>query len=151
MVGYAATWRNTHRAKLVKLLDKPDCRVEIVLPDHLEDAVITELAARFQLEPLDVRHRIEEAAADFKALGKAAKGTLTIYSYKRAPHFTFYRFNNRVVFASYRHRPGRGPILTLVGDRGGELYDWIRDEWYGITDDSMKLGITSILYKNKEE
>ena len=35
--------------------------------------------------------------------------------------------------ASYSHRRERGGIITLLADRGGDLYEWTGDEWDQIT------------------
>lgn len=151
MVAYAATWRNTHQARLRSFLEHQDARLDVVLPDPNVQLTLDELAQRFGIAPDEVRTRIEEAFEFFKELDQAATGTVRVYYCTRTPHFTFYRFNNRVVFATYRHRPGRGPILTFVANRGGEFYDWIRDEWYGITREGSTTGMTRLAYPLGEE
>lgn len=133
-VTYAATWRNAQRSKLEKFVSHADAALEVILPDPDNKTIIGELAARFGMNPEDLAKRIKDATDDFISLARSAKGSVKVYYCQRAPHFSFYRFNNRVVYASYRHQPGRGAILTLVGNRGGELYEWVRAEWYGVKD-----------------
>jgi hypothetical protein len=146
MIAYGTTWRNTHLTRLRRFLERKDAKLKIVLPDPVSHSTVDELARRFSFNHDEMRRRIEEAFEFFKALGENAGGEVEIYYCIKAPLFTFYRFNNRVVFATYRHRLGRGPILTLVGNRGGEFYEWVRDEWYGITRDGVNAGITRRVY-----
>lgn len=150
MVAYAATWRNTHQARLERFVSRNDSGLEVVLPDPEVTPTLEELARRFNMSPEEVRQRIIDATEFFKRLGTNARGVVRIYYHVRAPQFTFYRFNNRAVFATYRHRPGRGPILTLVSKRGGEFYEWIRDEWYGITRDGCGSGLTRLYYDSRD-
>ena len=145
-VAYASTWRNTHDTHLQEFVSKRDTSLEVVLPDPEIPEIISELALRFGISGDDVTKRIREAFEYFRGLGNHAQRVVRVYYLQRAPQFTFYRFNNRAVFASYRHRPGRGTILTLVANRGGEFYEWIRDEWYGITRDGLNAGITRVAY-----
>ena len=150
MVSYAATWRNTHESQLERFLARADAQLNVVLPDPDVKTTLNELGTRFGLESGEVERRIRESATFFQHLGVGARGTVRIYYFARAPHFTFYRFNNRVVFASYRHRQARGPVLTLIGGRGGEFYDWIRDEWYGITREGLASGITREFHVSRQ-
>jgi hypothetical protein len=145
-VAYASTWRNTHHTHLQEFVSKRDTSLEVVLPDPEMSEVVSELALRFGISGDEVKKRIREAFEYFRGLGDHTQGIVRIYYLARAPQFTFYRFNNRAVFASYRHRPGRGTILTLVANRGGEFYEWVRDEWYGITRDGLSAGITRVAY-----
>ena len=134
MVAYARTWRNSHQSRLEAFVGRPRTTLNVVLPDPDVEDTMTELGRRFHTTPDDVGKSIREARAFFEALGDRAheNSTVAIYLLPRAPLFTFYLFNSRVVFATYRHRPGRGPIVTLLADRGGELYAWLEEEWQGI-------------------
>ena len=81
--------------------------------------------------------RVEEAIEFFKELGNSANqnSAVTIYLFQRTFQFSFYRFSQGAVVASYSHRRDRGGIITLLADRGGELYGWTGDEWNQITSD----------------
>jgi hypothetical protein len=48
------------------------------------------------------------------------------------PLFSFYRFNNKAVFALYNHRAGRLPVPTFVCEEGGFLFRYLTDEIEGI-------------------
>lgn len=149
MVSWASTWRNTHHIRLQNFLARDDAELDVVLPDPEVRSTLEELGTRFGMDPEEVKRKITGATEFFQQLGAGAHGIVRIYYLARAPHFTFYRFNNRAVFASYRHRPGRGTVLTLVANRGGEFYEWIRDEWYGITRDGLASGMIRQFYVSR--
>ena len=85
--------------------------------------------------PADVSAVVCEAIDLFKYLERMAhkNSKVRVYLFQRTIQFSFYRFNRRAVFATYNHRRDRGNIVTLLADRGGEMYEWIGDEWDKIT------------------
>lgn len=147
--AYAATWRNAHQNHLERFLRRRDTQVQVVLPDPNQNVVINEMAHRFGTTPEQLKARIAEAEDFFRTLGSAAQGTVRIFHFGRSFTLTLYRFNSRAVLTTYRLPPNRGSVLTLVGDRGGELYEWVRDQWYGILKDGQEQGITQLIYDNK--
>ncbi len=147
--AWGRTWRHFHDGELRQFVSGPDAALEVVLPHPESDAVINEMALRFDMTTAQVSDRIRETEAFFRRLGDEAQGTVRVYRFARAPLFSLYRFNNRAVFAMYRHRPGRGPVVTMLADRGGDLYDWLRDEWYGIVKQGSEIGTTSLVYDSK--
>jgi hypothetical protein len=149
MVAYASTWRNTNQTRLEIFVARDGAELEVVLPNPGNSSILQELGTRFGSTPDEVRQKIVAAKDFFEMIGQKAQGIVRIFYIDRAPHFTFYRFNNRAVYASYRHRPGRGTIMTLIATRGGELYEWIRDEWYGIRRDGLDSGMTQVVYESK--
>lgn len=146
MVAYAATWRNSQQTRLEAFLAKPGSVLEVVLPNPGVEQVVAELATRFGASPSDLAARIQEAVAFFQDLQSRANGVVRVFLYGRAPHYTFYLFDRRAVFTTYRHRPGRGPILTLLADRGGEMYTWLRDECESLVgDEALKANLLTSL------
>lgn len=143
---YGSTWRNTHQHRLEKLLARPRSRLGVVLPDRENTVVLAEMAERFGRTPEDLRARIQEAEEFFRGLAERLPGEVTIYALGRSPTFTFYRFNTKAVFTTYRHSPGKGGIITMVVDREGEFYEWIRAEWHGITREGVRNGMTRVLF-----
>lgn len=133
MVAYAATWRNAQQARLEALVDKAGSRLEVILPNPEAVEVCEELGRRFDTNVDETKKRIEEAIQFYRVLQSRTKGTMRIYLYNRPPLFTFYIFDRRAVFTTYRHSRGRGPILTLMADRGGEMFTWLTEEWNAIT------------------
>lgn len=131
IVAYARTWRNSHQVRLEEFVRRPETVLEVMLPDPEVEESMVEFGRRFNVASEEVRARVDEAIQFFTALGERAhaNSTVRVYLFPRTLQFSFYRFNRRAVFASYKHRPGRGSIVTLLADRGGELYSWIDEEW----------------------
>jgi len=42
--------------------------------------------------------------------------------------FSFYRFDNLVVLALYRHHKVRGGIPVFIAEKGGTIYDFVQEE-----------------------
>lgn len=148
LFAYGRTWRNLHDQELRDFVSRPNAVLEVVLPDRESEPVMNEMSLRFGITTVELRSRIDEAENFFRRLGNEGAGTVRVYRFAKALVFTFYRFNNRAVFATYRHRSERGPIVTMLADRGGELYEWLREEWYGIVQQEMDRGITSLVYES---
>jgi len=83
----------------------------------------------------DMKREIEVARAFFQHQKEKAKGELEIYFSAIVPVFTFYRFNNKAVFALYNHRVGKLPVPTVICDNEGFLFHYITAEFEGILAD----------------
>ncbi len=151
MFAYASTWRNAHQQHLEEFLSDGQTKVEVVLPDPEVTVIMEEMAFRFSMSVNELKNKIHDAFLFFKNLGDNTPGEVRIYYIPRALTFSFYRFNNHVVLASYRHRPTRGSIMTLTAERGGDLYGWIREEWYGIVGNNEVAGIAREAYSSQNQ
>jgi len=149
MVAYASTWRNRHQQALQNFLSNNQSELHVVLPDPNNSVIMEEMALRFGYDSVDLQSRVNDALSFFSDLGEHYPGQVTVYFIPKALTFTFYRFNNHAVIASYRHRPNRGTIMTLTAERGGNLYGWIREEWYGIVGGKEMVGIAKIVYSSE--
>jgi hypothetical protein len=137
-VSYAHTWRNTQVERIDKLLSDNSAVLRVVLPDPDDKGVLTSLADRFEMQPEDVRRSIEEGKGFFEHRKRKAKGTVEIYFSSIVPLFSFYRFNNKAVFALYNHRKGRLPVPSFVCDSDGFLFKYISEELEGILADKQR-------------
>lgn len=146
MFAYASTWRNANQQRLENFLSDGQASVEVVLPDPEVEVVIEELAYRFAMTVEDLKTRIKDALDFFKTIGDNFPGKVRVYYMPKTLTFSFYRFNSHAVIASYRHQPNRGTIMTITARRGGDLYGWIRSEWYGIIGNNEVSGIAREVY-----
>jgi len=146
MFAYGGTWRNAHREELSALAAVKDARIRVVLPDPEAPITINEMAERFGTTPDELRVKIKEADMFFRELARTSGCNVVIYYLKRSMTFTFYRFNTHAVYTTYRHKPGKDKVVSFVCRRGGEFYDWLRSEWYGMTEDGCKIGIARQVY-----
>jgi hypothetical protein len=151
MFAYASTWRNAHQQHLEEFLSDGQAKVEVVLPDPEVTVVMEEMAFRFGMNVDELKSRVLDALSFFKNLGDSKPGSVRVYYIPKSLTFSFYRFNNHAVLASYRHRPNRGSIMTLTAERGGDLYGWIREEWYGIVGNNEVAGIAKEVYSSENQ
>lgn len=131
-ISYGHTWRNSQLERIEKMLSDPDSRIRIVLPDPDDEEVARALCTRYVFPPDKLKREIADAQEFFEHRKKNAKGTVEIYFARIVPLFSFYRFNNRVVWAMYNHRTGRGPVPTFIASGDGFLFEYFSDEIEGI-------------------
>lgn len=137
-ISYGHTWRNTQLERIDELLSDATARLRVMLPDPDHKETMDILASRFNMSVEDVQREIRDAKAFFEHRKKKSAGTVEIYYTRITPLFSFYRFNNKVVFALYNHREGRLPVPTFVCDREGFLFDYFTDEFEGMLGDSQR-------------
>ena len=137
-ISYGHTWRNTQIERLDKLLSDKDAKLRVVLPDPDHEQVVQNLAQRFEMTTEAVRHAIDDATEFFEHRKKRAQGTVEIYYTAIAPLFSFYRFNNKAVFALYNHRLGRIAVPSFVCNADGFLYKYFTEEFEGILADEKR-------------
>ena len=116
-----------------------------MLPDPDNDAILNELGRRFHMEGAEVRSKIQEAIQFFKSFQVSFPQKVDIYLMATCPTHTFYRFDNEAILALYPHHRGRTGVPTFVVERGGELYEFIRAEWRGLSEEGVKAGIVKKL------
>jgi len=131
-ISYGHTWRNTQLERIDKMLSDPDSRVRVVLPDPDDPEIVSALSTRYATQPEDMKQEIFRARAFFQYRKSKAKGTVEIYFARIVPLFSFYRFNNKVVFALYNHRQGRMAVPTFIVNEDGFLFKYFTDEFEGI-------------------
>jgi len=138
--AYGRTWRGTHEEHLKTALKNNQARIRIVLPDPNDGATVSELARRFSIDrPEDLKGRIEESVIFFKELNNIAEnedGSVELWFLPECPVFSFYRFNQFGILATYKHQRGRGNVPTFVFEQGGTLYDFMRQEFEAMIKDN---------------
>jgi hypothetical protein len=135
-VAYGHTWRNTQSERIDRLLSDPRAMIRIVLPDPEDTEVVSGLSGRFEMEPGVVKQEIEETRRFFERRLKKAKGTIELYFTRIVPLVSFYRFNNKVVFALYNHRRGQQLVPSFICSKEGFLFEFFSDEFEGILGDT---------------
>jgi hypothetical protein len=133
--AYGSTWRGAHGHRIDAMLAKDRAHLGIILPDPDNDAVVHDLAARFKIDT-----KILESLAFFRAKRTAFPGKVSMFVTTKPLTHTFYRFNNEAVLAMYRYKENRGGVPTFLADRGGELYEFVRSEWYSLTEEGVTSG-----------
>lgn len=142
--AYASTWRKNNAEELRSLAQRTDVRVRIIIPDPDDDLLMTDLGRRFGMNTDKVKEKVQEAANEFLEIftnqaGSVKGAKFELWYVSAPPVFSFYRFDHLIVFASYRHRIGRGSVPTFVIEQGGSLYEFVMDELQGFFDPEQDL------------
>jgi hypothetical protein len=131
-LAYGRTWRNTHIENLKKLASDKEVRMRIIFPDPENEENVSELSRRFNYTPKKVKDLIEEGVKDFQEIRKISLDNgarVSIWYLSATPQFSFYRFDNTIIFALYSHSRERVPVPTFKVEEGGHLYNFIRKEF----------------------
>ncbi len=134
--AYGSTWRGTNTPELRALAIRAGARIRVVLPDPDNEALMSELARRFNTSVDDMKKKILDAADDFKNIfgePPRTRADFSLWYLPVSPVFSFYRFDHIAILALYKHRKERGEIPTFVAEQGGKLYDFVRQEFDAFT------------------
>jgi hypothetical protein len=123
--------------ELHRLANHHNTEVQLMLPDPNDESVVNELARRFGISKRVVKREIKTTESRFKELFSSnGNGTqISIWYLSFAPVFSYYIFDDVVVLSLYKHRKGPVKIPAFVFEKGGELYNFIRDENAAIISD----------------
>lgn len=141
LVAYGGTWRRSNRGTLTEFAKKSGTKMRVILPDPENTQLIQELARRFNSTLEDVQREIQQAKTEFISLftQAGAKAKLEIWYHSASPVFSCYVFDNEVIFATYRHRPGQSIPIPMFSLGNGTLSTFVRDELAALTDPESKL------------
>ena len=134
-LAYGSTWRNTHMPQLEKLA-RNGGRIRVYLPDPIDAVAIQRLADRFAKTPDELGRLIDEARRAYQALPVAGGGSIEVFFRPGDPVFSCYRFDGTAVLTLYTHQRKRTGVPTIVCRDGGSLYQFIRDEFKALSDQS---------------
>ncbi len=133
--SYGRTWRRSVAAHIKDVAADSDFRtLRLFLPDPEDRDVMDVLARRFSAggQPVageELAKRVIEAAGEFERLFADVRPKLKIFFHRVPLMYSAYRFDNRAVFALFRHRPERElPIPVLYVSREGSLFSFLLEE-----------------------
>jgi hypothetical protein len=129
LVMYGATWRNTWRAALARMLRKRKSRLRVVLAAVDRDLELRRLyARRLHCSQEELLLRFRTAIREFSSL--PANGSVEIYTTRSYLNHCLYLFDRGMVlgFYSYRERERTPAVITQDGD----LQRWAREEFEGL-------------------
>lgn len=134
-LAYGSTWRNTHLEKLRKLAQSGG-RIRVYLPDPDGTVAIAQLADRFDKAAADLLNLIDEARRAYQAIPSSAGGSVEVFFRSGDAVFSCYRFDGTAVLTLYTHRRQRTGVPTIVCRDGGSLYQFVRDEFTALQEQS---------------
>ena len=129
-VCWAYTWRNMYQEKLKGIINRKAGKIRLILPDLEDDLIVKRLSHDFKdYDDEKVKQRISEAIDFFKELdSNEESGHVEIWCISCSPQFSWYRIDNKVVFAFSAHR-GKDAVPVIIGQEGGFLYDFATKEF----------------------
>jgi hypothetical protein len=129
--AYAKVWRNAHATGLRRLVAREGTRLRVILPDRDNQALMTQLAAKFRYTTSQLQSHIDCAECDFADLSRQAASQATVELRRTAefPVFTYYRFDRRCFGVLYSQAPGWVEVPTFECEQGGTLYGFFRGQF----------------------
>ncbi len=127
-LAYGSTWRNTYIRELEQLA-RAGGRIRVYLPDPSDTVAIQRLADRFAKTPAELSGLIDEARRAYQSLPVAHGGSTEVFFRQGDPVFSCYRFDGTAVLTLYTHQRRRTGVPTIVCRDGGSLYQFVRDEF----------------------
>jgi hypothetical protein len=132
LFSYGTTWRNMNEGNFKEFINRGG-EIRVVLPDPDDDDTVSELARRFYYEQDQLHTRINEAIKFFKDLKSGKKDAkIDVWLLNQPLLFSFYKFDNTIIMALFRHGSGRGGVPTIITQSGGRLYDFVSAEFDGM-------------------
>lgn len=131
--SYGSGWRSNLKITLGEFVSKKGNRIRVIMPDPNDSLTMKELARRFTYEETSLISKIQEAEVDFKDLASKAEkngASVEIWFIPAAITYSFYRFNDLLIFAMFTHRQEkRIKVPSFVCEKGGWLYDYFEKEF----------------------
>ena len=135
--AYGRTWRNSNRENLEGLAARSGTRIRVFLPDPTDEYTMNILSARFSYEPTKLIDLVNEAKDDFASLSVSPSSKVEVYFRRGDSLFSCYRFGSQAVLTLYSHQKKRTGVPTVVCQSGGSLYDFFRQEFDAICEQSL--------------
>lgn len=137
-LAYGRTWRNLNMQNLQAAAIRSGTRIRVFLPDPAHSETVNRLAERFEMTHDVLVAAINEAELAYSQMPCATDSTVEVFHRQGDSLFSCYRFDNTAVLTLYSHQRKRTQVPTLVCRAGGFLYDFLRDEFDSIQDQSVR-------------
>ncbi len=144
--AYARTWRHINTLYLQDVALRSDAVLRIIIPDPENAEVMRELSQRFETTPEELVTRVNEAINELNSIFHNCKAKYSLWYLTTTPIFSFYRFDDTIILALYKHGKNREQIPVFQFTRGGDLYKFVESELNTILDEKNGLAkqITNI-------
>jgi len=127
--AYGRSWQGAHDSKLREVAARGKGHIRVVLPAPEDARIVAELARRFSTEPADIARRIHDTVTAFEELGKASPARIEVWFLPRPPVFSYYRFDDEAIFATYHPRDSKWQVPAFTFARGGSLFEYFEGEF----------------------
>ncbi|HET9292703.1 MAG TPA: hypothetical protein VFO06_00295 [Gemmatimonadales bacterium] len=114
---HSRRWRENHAAALQAFLGRENTRLEVFLPDLENHELMYSLGRHFEDGPL-ISAMVVDAYRYFARLAREFGKPADVWLFSRYPTFSFYRFDERAVFALYSNTAAKKdmPAFEITTD-----------------------------------
>jgi hypothetical protein len=128
--AYGGGWRGQHVERLREVNRRAGARLRVILPDPTSADTVRELARRFGYSESEVVAKINESIKTFENLAREAEATagIEVWVLPKTPMYSFYRFDDRALFALYQHKGTRATVPAFTIRRGGSLFTFFESD-----------------------
>lgn len=128
---YAHSWRQHNADKLKEIATRREGKIRVVLPDPEEDELVAELARRFDSSPNRIKEHIYEAKDFFQEMydDHLEEDTVEVFFFDSTPRYSYYRVDDKIIVAFYKHTSAHYSVPTLIIEKGGTWYNYFRKEF----------------------
>jgi hypothetical protein len=113
----------------------------VILPNEKNGTLINMLSDTYDKTPKELITRIREANNEFAKYKnmKKGKGTnVNIHHTDRYPIFSYYRFDNTIIFSLYSMKKNKGLVPHMVVKSGGTLFNFALSEYNSLLNENIK-------------
>ncbi len=125
-ICYGRTWRHKLSKEFIKLQQRTNVSMRVILPDPNNNRVINELSKRFRYSTTQLIQYINEAIGFFKGLKNI---NIEIMKLPEPPLFSLYRFDDILIIAIFNHHNHNISVPTFICKEGGTLFDYFSREF----------------------
>lgn len=132
---YAYSWRSNNE-KYIKAFASRNSRkkrMNIIVPDPENAAIMSDLDRRFNFEHGDTKKKIEDCIKDFHDLGA------TVYLYNGTLQASYYKMDKECVMSFFTHTKEKGIVPALKAMKNGNMYNYISADLDALIKQSTKV------------
>jgi hypothetical protein len=118
LFSYGGTWRHSHEVELNELAKQRSTSVRVILPNPMNEGLMTQLGIRYGYTGEEMKAKIAEAENDFHKKFDKSPAKLAIHHIQVAPAFNVFRFDDIAIITLFKHRRDRVSVPTFQVKRG---------------------------------
>lgn len=139
LVSYAATWRNANQRIIEEFSQKSGTKMRIILPNVDNNVLMSELSNKFNKSVEELKKLIIESKDYYVKLDHDSENiNVEIWYFNQSLYYTYYRFTDKIVYASYNNLGRKGPTIMLILHKAGYLYKKLHFEFNEMIKDTDK-------------
>ena len=127
MFIHSRRWREHHNRALRRFVDRENTEMKVFLPNLRNADLISEIQKHFD-DGEAIPGLIKDAYRYFYQIKKIHTGNVKIYLFDKYPTYTFYRFDNKIIFAMYPTTKRKKNVPTFKSNASGQFGKFVLDD-----------------------